>query len=126
LLAPEDEDRSAYLAVERLDLVGEALLGLGDLAVERILSSGSEPGLHVRGERVVAQLTVEGAAEVRRDDRPVDRRGELLEDLDVVTDEPEDRRPPGAECLRVEALFSVKRAKSAQVNSERDGAAEVV
>src|SRR2546430_9122933 len=77
-LAPEDEDRSAYLAVERLDLVGEALVGLGDLAVERILSSSSQPGLHVRGERGGAQLAVGNAAEGRRDDRLVERCRQLL------------------------------------------------
>src|SRR2546427_52056 len=53
LLAPKDQHRSGYFSVEGLDLVGEALVGLGDLAIERVLSLGSKPGFDVRSERGV-------------------------------------------------------------------------
>jgi hypothetical protein len=44
LFAPEDQHGSGYSSVERLDLVGEALVGLGDLAIERVLSLGPSQG----------------------------------------------------------------------------------
>src|SRR5215207_10556110 len=80
LLAPEDQHRDGYLSVERLDFVGVALVGLRDLTVEGGLSVGAEPRLDVWGKCLIADLAVERAPEVCRNDRLVNGRRDLVED----------------------------------------------
>jgi hypothetical protein len=102
LLAPEDQNGNAYLPVFALNLVGEPLIGLSDLPVERVLPLRSKPRVHIWSERFVSHLTVERAAKVRDDHGAVHRCGDLLEDVDVVPDELKEGSAPRPECDGVE------------------------
>lgn len=94
VLAPDHLHRDADLAVARLDLVGEPLVGRGDLAVEGRLALRAQPGSDQHVLLRGGQPGVGGAADVGADGGLVDVRREPGEHLVVLGDEPEEVRAP--------------------------------
>src|SRR5439155_13029303 len=108
------------------NLISIALDRLRDKTVERVLSFGAKPGQEVRGEVLVHERPVESATQIRGDHGFVDRRRELLEDGDVVTNETEERRAPRRDGDGIEQRDRAEVAALEQVRAERDRPAEVV
>ena len=72
LLAPQDQGRTAYLAIARRDLVGVFLIHLRDLAIERGLACRAEPRGQVRRELLIRHGAPNRVADIGRHDRLMD------------------------------------------------------
>jgi hypothetical protein len=67
VLSPDDQDGKIKLGVARLDLVGVGLIGLSDLAIERLLTVGSEPRCDEHVRLCWGETRVAGAGDVSTD-----------------------------------------------------------
>ena len=124
--APDDLHGQVERRVQRLDLVGVALVGLRDLPVERRLAGGAEPGLDQQVEVVGPQRSVRGAGDVLADERLVQRRRERGEHRRVRGDEPEEVRAPRGQRDHVDEGQRAVRRPVQEVRPQGDGAAVVV
>lgn len=102
VLAPAHQGRDRDLAVPVLHFVGVALVGLGDLTVEGRLARVAEPGFDQPVEDGGVQAGAAGGADVLADEGPVQGGRQLVEDVGVLADEPEERRPPRGQRDRVD------------------------
>ena len=125
-LAPDDERGNGDLAVERLDLVGIALVALGDLAIEGRLARGAKPGSDERAFDVGSERSGLSGRDVGPQDALVDRGRQLLEDREVLADETVEGEPHGASATTSTRASGGHRAAVHQVRAQRRGAADVV
>jgi hypothetical protein len=93
--APDDQYGHVDRRVQRLDLIGVALIGLRDLAVERGLAGAGEPRRAEHVQLVGRERVVSGAGDVRAHQRRVQRRREPRERRSVFRHEAEELRAPG-------------------------------
>ena len=124
--APHDLHGQVERRVQRLDLVGVALVGLGDLPVERRSTGVAQPW---RGEHVQVrgpERAVRGAGDVRAHERLVQRRRQLREHVRVLAHEPEELRAPRRQRDDVDQRQRAVPGPVQQVRAQRHRAAVVV
>ncbi len=96
VFSPHDERRNVDVAVERLDLVGEALVCLSDLSVERRLTS-TQPELDKCVEYLGTKTGSARVTDVFTDQDLVDVGRQRREDPSVVANQAKERQPPKAQ-----------------------------
>ena len=124
--APDDLHGQVEGRVQRLDLVGVALVGLGDLPVERRLAGGAEPGPDEQVEVVGAERSVGRPGDVRADERLVQGGRQRGEDRRVLGHQLEEFRAPRRERDHVDERQRPVRRPVQEVGSQRHRAAVVV
>jgi hypothetical protein len=79
--SPHDQGGNLDVGVEGFDLVGVALVSLGDLSVERRLPDGSEPGRYQRLVDIGSKSLMAGTGDVLAHERLVQIGRKLREDI---------------------------------------------
>lgn len=124
--APDHERWSCNLAVARLDLKRVPLVTVRYLAVERGLSGRGQPRRNERLFNLAPQRARLRCPGVRAHDCRVNLARQLLEHLEVVLNEPVERRPPASARDDVDRRERADRSVVQEMRAQRDRAADVV